>query len=69
MNKLTPIFIAGAIVISAALAAAQSQMSKDGPMQGHDMQEMGMSDMHMPGMVMRPQQDTIEGRFSGAALG
>jgi uncharacterized protein (DUF305 family) len=48
MNKLTPIFIAGSLVISAGLAVAQSQMNKDNPMQGHDMTGMEMSDMEMP---------------------
>lgn len=47
MNRLTPIFIAGAIAISAGLAIAQSQMNHDAPMQGHD-----MSGMTMPGMDM-----------------
>jgi uncharacterized protein (DUF305 family) len=42
MNKLTPIFIAGALAISAGLAIAQSKMSKDDPMQGHDMTGMEM---------------------------
>ncbi len=37
MNKLTPLFIAGALAISAGLAIAQSQMNKDGTMQGHNM--------------------------------
>jgi len=37
MNKLTPIFIAGAFAISAGLAIAQSQMKKDDTMQGHNM--------------------------------
>ena len=37
MNKLTPIFIAGALAISASLAIAQSQMNKDDTMQGHNM--------------------------------
>ncbi|MEJ5021105.1 DUF305 domain-containing protein [Ochrobactrum vermis] len=37
MNKLTPIFIAGALAISAGLAVAQSQMNKDNTMQGHKM--------------------------------
>lgn len=37
MNKLTPVFIAGALAISAGLAIAQSQMNKDDSMQGHDM--------------------------------
>lgn len=36
MNKLTPVFIAGALAISGGLAIAQSQMDKDNPMQGHD---------------------------------
>ncbi|OCP19221.1 MULTISPECIES: DUF305 domain-containing protein [unclassified Ensifer] len=48
MNKLTPIFIAGAIAISAGLAIAQSQMNKDDPMQGHDMSGMNMSDLEVP---------------------
>lgn len=37
MNKLTPLFIAGALAISAGLAIAQSQMNKDDTMQGHNM--------------------------------
>ncbi|WID99155.1 DUF305 domain-containing protein [Bosea vestrisii] len=47
MNKLTPIFIAGALAISAGLAIAQSQMNKDNPMKGHT----------MPGHAM-PASDT-----------
>ncbi len=35
MNKLTPIFIAAALVISAGLAVAQNQMNKDDSMQNH----------------------------------
>jgi uncharacterized protein (DUF305 family) len=35
MNKLTPIFIAGAIAISAGLAFAQSQMNTPEPTSGH----------------------------------
>lgn len=42
MNKLTPIFIAGSIAISAGLAIAQSQMNKDNPMQDHNMLGMEM---------------------------
>ena len=42
MNKLTPIFIAGALAISAGLAFAQSQM-KDDAMKGHKMPGMNMS--------------------------
>lgn len=37
MNKLTPIFIAGSLAISAGLAVAQSQINKDSSMQGHTM--------------------------------
>ena len=37
MHKLTPIFIGGALAISAGLAIAQSQLNTDTPMQGHDM--------------------------------
>ncbi|ODT66768.1 MAG: DUF305 domain-containing protein [Pelagibacterium sp. SCN 63-23] len=37
MNKLTPILIAGALVVSAGLAIAQSQMGSGNAMQGHDM--------------------------------
>jgi len=45
MNKLTPIFIAGALAISAGLAIAQSQMNTNDPMAGHDMSGMqSMSD-------------------------
>lgn len=43
MNKLTPIFIAGSLAISAGLATAQSQMNKNNPMQGHGMTGMEMS--------------------------
>ena len=43
MNKLTPIFIAGALAISAGLAFAQSQMNKDEAMQGHKMPGKNMS--------------------------
>ena len=45
MNKLTPIFIAGAIAIAGGLAFAQTQMKTDNnTMQGHD-----MSGMQTPG--------------------
>jgi uncharacterized protein (DUF305 family) len=38
MNRLTPIFISGAILVSAGLALAQNQMGQNsGGMQGHDM--------------------------------
>lgn len=40
MNKLTPIFIAGALAISAGLAIAQTSMNKGDPMQGHNMAGM-----------------------------
>lgn len=43
MNKLTPIFIAGAIAVSAGLAIAQSQLNKNDSMSGHDMSGMNMS--------------------------
>lgn len=42
MNRLTPIFIAGSLAISAGLAIAQGQMNKDDPMQGHTMSGMEM---------------------------
>lgn len=42
MNKLTPIFIAGALAISAGLAIAQSQTNAGDAMQGHDMHGMEM---------------------------
>ena len=45
MNKLTPIFIAGAIAIAGGLAFAQTQKKTDNnTMQGHD-----MSGMQTPG--------------------
>ena len=45
MNKLTPIFIAGAIAIAGGLAFAQTQMKTDNnTMQGH-----AMSGMQTPG--------------------
>ncbi|WP_426232512.1 CopM family metallochaperone [Pararhizobium sp. DWP3-4] len=48
MNTLTPIFIAGSLVISAGLAVAQNQMHKDDPMQGHDMTGMEMPSSDTP---------------------
>ena len=42
MNKLTPIFIAGALAINAGLAIAQSQMKTGDAMQGRDMSGMKM---------------------------
>jgi uncharacterized protein (DUF305 family) len=48
MNKLTPIFIAGAIAVSAGLALAQSQMNKNDPMAGHNMPGMSMSSSDSP---------------------
>ncbi|WP_195180342.1 hypothetical protein [Mesorhizobium sp. INR15] len=58
MNKLTPIFIAGALAISAGLAIAQSQMNKDDPMQGHNMLGMNMSGMESRPPTTRPQKLT-----------
>lgn len=43
MNKLTPLFIAGALAISAGLAIAQSQMNKTQTMQDHNMADHAMS--------------------------
>ncbi|MFU0506344.1 CopM family metallochaperone [Pseudaminobacter sp. NGMCC 1.201702] len=48
MNKLTPIFIAGALAISVGLAIAQSQMNTENTMQGHDMPGHSMSGASMP---------------------
>jgi len=48
MNKLTPLFIAGALAISAGLAIAQSQMKEEDPMQGHPMPGISMSGTQMP---------------------
>lgn len=48
MNKLTPIFIAGSLVISAGLSVAQSQMNTDNPMQGHNMTGMEMAASDTP---------------------
>jgi len=42
MNKLTPIFIAGALAISGGLALAQSQMNDGNAMPGHNMSGMVM---------------------------
>jgi uncharacterized protein (DUF305 family) len=42
MNKLTPIFIAGALAISGGLALAQSQMNDGNAMPGHNMSGMEM---------------------------
>ncbi len=47
MNRLTPIFIGGAIAISAGLALAQTQMDNNGAMQGHNMPGMNMQGMDM----------------------
>lgn len=48
MNKLTPIFIAGALAISAGLAFAQSQINGDNAMPGHDMSRMQTSTSDNP---------------------
>ena len=42
MNKLTPIFIAGALAISGGLALALSQMNDGNAMPGHNMSGMEM---------------------------
>jgi len=42
MNKLTPIFIAGALAVSGGLALAQSQMNDGNAMPGHNMSSMEM---------------------------
>ena len=47
MNRLTPIFIGGAIAISVGLALAQTQMENNGAMQGHNMPGMNMQGMDM----------------------
>jgi len=47
MNKLTPIFIGGAIAVSAGLAIAQGQLNKSDPVPDHDMSGMNMSDHSM----------------------
>ncbi|TWI33208.1 CopM family metallochaperone [Paracoccus sulfuroxidans] len=49
MNKLTPIFIAGALAAAAGLAFAQSQTEPAGGMQGHDMSGHDMSTMPAAG--------------------
>lgn len=57
MNKLTPIFIAGALAVSAGLAIAQSQMAGDAPAAqtqgtGHDMgHDMGHGAAHDMGQM------------------
>jgi uncharacterized protein (DUF305 family) len=48
MNKLTPIFIAGALAISAGLAIAQNSTSQDNSMQGHTMPGMEVSTSGTP---------------------
>lgn len=47
MNRLTPIFIGGAIAISVGLALAQTQMDNNGAMQGHNMPGMNMQGLDM----------------------
>lgn len=47
MNRLTAIFIGGAIAISVGLALAQTQMDNNGAMQGHNMPGMNMQGMDM----------------------
>ena len=42
MNRLTPVFIVGAIVVSAGLAIAQGPVNKDTSMSGHAMPGMEM---------------------------
>lgn len=48
MNKLTPIFIASAIAISAGLAIAQKQMNAGNTMQDHDMPGHAMPEADDP---------------------
>lgn len=43
MNRLTPLFIGGALVIAAGLAVAQGQGDSQAGMEGHDMQGHVMS--------------------------
>lgn len=43
MNRLSPIFITGALVVAAGLAFAQSQSTADQPAEGHDMAGHDMS--------------------------
>ncbi|MFC3529177.1 DUF305 domain-containing protein [Paracoccus mangrovi] len=59
MNKLTPIFIAGALAVSAGLAIAQSQMAGDAPAAqtqstGHDMGHGAAHDMGQMAMADAP---------------
>lgn len=53
MNKLTPIFIAGAIAVSTGLAIAQSQLNKGGALPDHDMPGMNMSGITIPPWTSR----------------
>ena len=50
MNKLTPIFIAGAFAITAGLATAQSQINVDNASQGHNMRDPAVLEtvVHQP---------------------
>ena len=63
MNKLSPVFIAGSLAISAGPAVAQSQVSKDNPMQGQNMQEMGISEIAMKTWLASLGGQQSEGRL------
>lgn len=77
MNRLTPIFIGGAIAISVGLALAQTQMDNNGAMQGHNMPGMNMQGMDMSAVdelstkaymaVMESMQKNMVMDYSGDA--
>ena len=69
MKKLTPTFIAGSLATNAGLAVALSQMNKDNPMQGDDMQGMGKSDIEMETWLASLGKEQSEGRLLRAVLG
>lgn len=55
MNKLSLIFIAGALAVSIGLVFAQKQLNLDVPAQGHSMEDMNMS-----GHAMRTEESPSE---------
>ncbi|KAB2703286.1 CopM family metallochaperone [Brucella lupini] len=65
MNRLTPIFIAGALAISAGLAFAQSQMDPDHSM-GHDMSGMNLSASDRPST--KAYMDAMDRMHSGMQM-
>lgn len=59
MNKLTPLFIAGALAISAGLALAQNQMNTKAPADAHAGHGMPMTTDNPSTLAYRRAHDTM----------